>query len=167
MAAGVWQRHSSKCKRGKGCKCPWQASVYSKRDGKKIRKAFPSQAAAKAWREDAKPAVRKNAMRAPTSTTLREAADAWLEGARAGLIRPRSKQPYKPSAIRNYEQHLRLRALPELGSRKLSDITRTELQDFVDDLIAKGTTPATIEATIVPVRAIYRRALSRPETGIA
>jgi integrase len=167
MAVGVRQRHSSRCKRGKGCKCPWQAEVYSKRDGRKIRKAFPSQAAAVAWRDDARSAVRKQTMRAPTPTTLREAAGEWLEGARAGLIRPaRGGQPYKPSAIRNYDQGLRLRVLPVLGSRKLSDITRTDLQDFVDGLTAKGTTPATIEASIVPVRAIYRRALSRPETGI-
>ncbi len=156
--ASVWRRL---------WRCPYEAFVYSKRDHKKIRKTFPTQAAAKAWREDAKPAVRKNAMRAPTSTTLREAADAWLEGARAGLIRPtRSGEPYKPSAIRNYEQGLRLRVLPELAPRKLSDLTRSDLQDFVDSLIAKGITAPTIEATIVPVRAIYRRALLRPETGI-
>src|ERR1039458_3916324 len=111
MAAGVRQRHSSKCKRGKGCKCPWQAEVYSKGDGKKIRKAFPSQAAAVSWREDARSAVRKRTMRAPTSTTLREAAEAWLEGARAGLIRAAGGNPYKPSTIRSYDQTLELRVL--------------------------------------------------------
>jgi integrase len=106
-------------------------------------------------------------MRAPTGETLRQASDAWLEGARAGLIRPRSGEPYKPSAIRNYDQHLRLRVLPELGSRKLSEITRTSLQDFVDGLVAAGESGAVIEGALSPVRAIYRRACGRPDSGIS
>src|SRR5437868_2852223 len=76
--------------------------VYSKRDGKKIRKTFPTRAAALAWRNDAT-AVRRQVMRAPTQTTLREASQAWLTGARTGIIRPRSGGPYKPAAIRHYE----------------------------------------------------------------
>ncbi len=169
MAAttGIRQRHGRGCKRKSRCECPYEASVYSKRDGKKIRKSFPTPAAAKAWRDDKRSAVRRGEVCAPTGETLRQAADAWLEGAKTGLIRPlRSKEPYKPSAIRNYEQQLRLRVFPELGSRKLAEITRTELQDFADQLLAAGESGATIEATIIPVRAVYRRALARPESGI-
>jgi Phage integrase, N-terminal SAM-like domain len=71
-------------------------------------------------------------MRAPTGLTLREAAKAWQEGAESGLIRTRSGDPYKPGAVRAYEKSLRLRVLPELGHRRLSDITRHDLQDIVD-----------------------------------
>src|SRR5947207_9161526 len=166
MAAGIRQRHGRGCNVKGRCRCPYEAFVYSKRDGKKIRKTFSTQAAASAWRNDASTAVRKKLLRAPSSTTLKQAADAWLEGARAGLIRPRSGAPYKPSVLRSYDHHLRLRVLPELGSTRLADVTRTDLQDFVDELVAKGMTGATIEATMVPLRAIYRRALSRPEAGI-
>lgn len=167
MATGIRQRHGRGCSRKGRCDCPYEASVYSKDDGKKIRRTFPDHATAKQWRDDSRSAVSKRVLRAPTSTTLKEAADAWLEGARAGLIRPaRTGEPYKPSAIRNYDQGLRLRVLPALGARKLSDITRTALQDFVDGMVADGITPATIEATVVPLRAIYRRAVSRPEMGI-
>jgi integrase len=163
---GIRQRHGLKCS-GKGrCKCPFEAFVYSKRDGKKIRKAFPTRAAAVAWRDDSRSAVRQQLMQAPTSETVRQASAAWLQGAREGLIRPRSGEPYKPSAIRNYDQGLKLRALPAFGSRRLSEVTRTDLQDFIDGLVAKGVSAATIEAAIVPVRAVYRRAVSRPESGI-
>src|SRR5689334_22006988 len=126
MAAGIRQRHGRKCRGGR-CSCPWEAAVYSKRDGKKIRKQLPSKAAAVAWRADSTVAVRKKLMRAPTTTTLEQAAAAWLAGARAGVIRPRSREPYKPSAIRCYERHLRLRVYPELGARRLTEIDRTEL----------------------------------------
>jgi hypothetical protein len=94
MAVGVRQRHGRGCLGEKArCSCPWEAFVYSKRDKKKIRKTFPRQAEAQRWREDAKSAVRKNAMRAPTPTTAHEAADAWLDGARNGVIRNRAGIP--------------------------------------------------------------------------
>ena len=58
-ATGICQRHGLKCN-GKGrCDCAWQASVYSQRDGKKIRPTFPTRAAAKAWREDKLGAVKR------------------------------------------------------------------------------------------------------------
>ena len=141
--------------------------MYSKRDGKKIRKAFPRKAAAVAWRDDSRSAVRQQKMRAPTSETVEQAAAAaWLEGARSGLIRTRSGDPYKPSAIRSYESALRLRVEPELGSRKLSDVSRTDLQDLADQLHADGLNASTIGGTFLPLRAIYRRAVGRPESGI-
>ncbi|MEA2201899.1 MAG: hypothetical protein QOI89_2495 [Solirubrobacteraceae bacterium] len=166
MAAGIRQRHGRGCGRTGRCKCPYEAFVYSKRDGKKLRKTFRSQAEAVAWRNDASVAVRKKLLRAPTATTLEQAGEQWLEGAGSGVIRPRSGEPYKPSAIRAYERHLRLRVYPELGSRRLSEIDRRDLQDYVDQLVGAGMTAALIEATIIPVRAICRRALQRGEVAL-
>ena len=65
---------------------PWQAFIYSKADGKKIRQTFPTRAAAKAWRDDKLGAVKRGELRTPTSTTIREAAEAFLAGARDGSI---------------------------------------------------------------------------------
>jgi integrase len=73
-------------------------------------------------------------------------------------VRNRSGEPYKPSAIRGYEQNLRKRVLPELGHERLREITLPQLQRFVDRLAADGLAAATITATITPLRAIYRRA---------
>jgi integrase len=166
-ATGIQQRHGNRCT-GKGrCDCPWQASLYSKADGKKIRKQFATRAAAVAWRDDSRSAVRRRTLRAPTSTTLREATTAWLEGARAGLIRPRSGAPYKPAAIRNYERNLRLHVLPDLGARKLSDIEREDLQRLVDKMVADGKSAALIEASVSPLRAVYRHAMKTPSSGVA
>jgi len=166
MATGIRQRHGRGCSAKGRCNCPHEAFVYSKRDGKKIRKSFPTASAAKAWRDDASAAVRKKTMRAPTATTLAQAAEAWLQGAREGLIRNRSGDAYKPSAIRGYDQGLRLRVLPELGRVKLSEITRHDLQDLVDGLLAAGLDASTIGVTLNPVRAIYKRALARGEIAV-
>lgn len=166
-STGLRQRHGNRCTRpASGCKCPWEAWVYSKADGGKIRKSFPTKAAAKAWREDASGAVRRKELRVPKPTTLDQAADAWLEGARAGVIRTRSGDPYKPSAIRSYEADLRIRVRPEFGRRKLADITRTEMQDFIDGLVSEGLNPSTIQGAIRPLQVIYKRAVGRPDSGI-
>ena len=77
MAVGIRQRHGRNCRGGR-CQCSWEAFVYSKRDGKKIRKTFATQQAAKGCRQESSVAVRKMLMRAPTAITVAQAADAWL-----------------------------------------------------------------------------------------
>ena len=113
----------------------YQAQVWSNRDGKRLTRTFSTVGAAKAWRRDALTAIDAGTLRAPKPTTLRQAADVFLAGAREGTIRTRSGDAYKPSAIRGYEQCLRLRVLPDLGDEKLSAIRRADLQDLADRLV--------------------------------
>jgi hypothetical protein len=84
MATGVRQRHGRECNRNGRCKCPYEAFVYSKRDRKKIRKTFPTHAAAQAWRDDAKTAVRTRFPRSSWTTAAQ--LDAYLD--RAGSRGP-------------------------------------------------------------------------------
>jgi integrase len=123
-------------------------------------------AAARAWRSDTQVGVRRGTIRAPVPTTLTEAANAWIEGAREGTIRTRSGHIYKPSALRGYESALRTRILPELGSVKLSGISRLDVQDLADRLLAEGLDPSTVRNTLMPLRAIFRRAVTRGELGV-
>jgi integrase len=172
MSTGIVVRHSRTCAtqadRQATCTCKpsYRAEVYDTRARKKIRKTFPNLSEAKGWRHDAASALRKGTMRAPTKTTLREAADAWFEGAEAGAIRTRSGHVYKPSVIRTYRQGLRDHVLPELGAHKLHEIQRRDLQDLADRLIAKGLDPSTVRNAIAPVRCIYRRAVARGELAV-
>ncbi len=144
----------------------YRASVWSQRDRKLIRKTFPTKAAAKTWRSDAQSALRRGVLRPPERRRLEEAGEAWLEGARTGQIRNRSGDPYKPSAIRSYERNLRLKVLPEFGRVRVSDLRRTDVQDFVEKMNAEGLSPSTIDCALNPLRAIYRRAVARGEVGL-
>jgi hypothetical protein len=113
--------------------------------------------------------AREGELRPPSKRTLREAAEAWLEGACCGRIHNRSGDPYKPSAIRGYEKALRLRVLPRLGDVRLSELRRIDVQDFVDELVAEGLSASTIDADINPIRAISachyaRRNRDKPDT---
>ena len=166
MAAGIRQRHRNDCNRRGKCDCTWQAEVYDAEAEEKIRKSFPTYAAARSWRHDALVALREGRLRAVGGATLDEVAAAWLKDARSGAIRNRSGDPYKPSAIRTYETALRLRILPELGGRRLSELRRNDLQEVVDDLIAAGLNASTIRTALMPVKVICGRALHRGELQV-
>ena len=49
----------------------------------------------------------------------------------------------------------------DVGGVRLSEVSRVDLQDLADRWLADGLDPSTIRATFVPLRALYRRALSR------
>jgi integrase len=168
---GITIRHARSCKtpeRGNDCSChpTFQAHVWSAKEKKRIRKTFPTLAAAKAWRSDAVPALRRGTMRAPSATTLGAAWEPWLSGAREGSVRNRSGDAYKPSVLRSYEASMRLRVLPDLGAVRLSDISRVTLQDLADRMLADGLDPSTIRNTLMPLRAIFRRALARGDVAV-
>jgi integrase len=164
---GIVIRHSTRCASGgdDSCDCRpgYQAQVFSARDQRTIRKTFKSLTDARTWRAETHSALRAGTLRAPTRTTLNEAAADWLAGAQAEVIRTRSGTPYKPSALRAYEQALRTKIQPELGHLRLSAITRSAIQDLIDKLVAKGRSPSTVRNAILPLRAIYRRALTRAD----
>jgi integrase len=96
---------------------------------------------------------------------------AWEGGALDGSIRNRSGDRYKPSALRSYSTSMHLRVLEDLGGLKLSEISKLDLQALVDKMLADGFDPSTIRNTIMPLRALFRRAVGReivinPTTGL-
>jgi integrase len=167
---GIETRHARACAAHNGgdCNChpTFQANVWSARDKKRIRKTFSTPTAAKRWRADAQGELRRGTMRAPSSTTLRQAAAAWLEGAKSGAVRTRSGDVYKASTVRGYEQGLADHVLPELGAVKLSDVRRADVQDLADRMLAAGLDPSTIRNALAGLRTIYRRALARGEVAV-
>ena len=105
----------------------------------------------------------RGALRAQKPTTVREAWEAWYAGAQAGTVRNRSGDRYKPSALRSYERAMRIRILPAIGATRLGDVFHPDLQDLADRLLAEGLSPSTVKCTWLPLRAIFRRAVSRGE----
>src|SRR5205807_2566813 len=88
--AGITLRHRRGCPwRTDGCTCSpaYQAMAWSADDDKPIRKTFRTLTEAKAWRQDKQVEIRRGLLRAPTATTLGEAAESWLSAARTGVIR--------------------------------------------------------------------------------
>ena len=108
MSTGIRKLHSKGCvgRDGGRCNCGagWEASVFSARDGKKIRKTFARKTEAESWRADAKVAANRGALR-PTrrdTRTLAEALLEFVEGMKAGTVRPKNRSRYKPNTVRSY-----------------------------------------------------------------
>jgi integrase len=163
---GIVVKHRAGCasKRGARCNCRrvYQAAVWSARDAKRIRKHFDSLTDARAWRAESYGKLRRRELRAPSPMTFAQAAERWLEGMRAGSIRTRSGDVYKPSTIRSYERALRgpeggdSGLLRELGTLRLSDLSVEDIQAYADQLLAAKAKPSTIRNAIMPVRVICR-----------
>ena len=90
----------------------------------------------------------------------------WLAGAEAGLVGTRSGTPFKPSSLRTYRLALETKVLPELGDLRLSSVSRQVVQDFAERLMAQGLMPSSVRNAILPLRAIYRRAVERGEVAV-
>ncbi len=164
-AEGIRKRHSKGCSAGDGgrcnCNAGWEASVYLTREGRKLRSTFAREAEAKTWRADALAAANARSLRTPSQITVEQAAWLWLEAARTGAVRDRSGHHYKPGTLREYGRALSLRVLPEFGGTRLSELTRADLQDFVDRLLGRKLAASTIRNTMNPLQAIYRHAVRR------
>jgi integrase len=126
---------------------------------KRVRKTFTSFADAKAWRARGVVTAGDGLLRPATSVTVHDAADELIDGMQRGTVRTRSGAVYKPSVVRGYESSLRLRLRPALGARKLSDLTRRDVQRLVDSWLGEGMDASTIRNSLMPLRVIYRRAI--------
>lgn len=137
-----WVYHSAKIGKKRG---EWSDSFAEARSG---RSKFLGDLAAGA-------AVRSS------QATLRDAWQQFFEGAKAGTITSRSRQPFKPATLRGYERGWK-QIDPELGAHRLTDIRRADVQALVDRWNAAGdAAPSTIGNWLDPLRTIYRRALAR------
>ena len=161
---GIRVRHSRSCRSREGGRCTcspgYEAWVFLRREDRKLRKTFPSLAAAKVWRADAVAAASRGKLRGPVQTTVREAATEFIAGARDGSIPQRAGHRFKPATLRGYERGLR-RVLDRIGHLKLTDVTRADVQDLADALTAEGLSASTVQNTLDPLRVIFRRAIRR------
>jgi integrase len=169
---GIAERHSRRCRTKDGgacnCKPAYRAFVFDRRTGTKIRKTFPTLAAAKKWRADATSMMNHGKLIAPRRQTLAAAAEAWLAGAQTEPpeILTRSDEAYKPSTLREYERNLRNYVLPDLGAVQLADIRRGDLQQLVKRLRGKGLSGSKIRNVLMPLRVIFRHALDLEDVAV-
>lgn len=163
MAEGIVKRHARSCptREGKRCRCDggWEAWVYLAREKRKVRKTFKRKGDAKTWRADAVAAAAKGGMRpiAYDKRTLYEAMVDFVAGIEAGTIRPKGRERYKPNTARSYERAVRLRLRgSELGALRPTEVRRSDVQAFVDGLLADMSAHSASNA-LNPLQAFFRR----------
>ena len=170
MATGIRKLHSGKCRARSGGRCNcgagYEASVYLHRERKKVRKTFKREAEAKSWRANAMVAARRGSLRTERRDvrSLAMALAEMVDGMASGAVRPKGRSAYKPNTVRSYERVVRgYVADSGLGTIKVADVRRRDVQAFADDLLASGLAPGTVSNVLNPVQAFYRRALDRDE----
>jgi integrase len=162
MATGITPRQTADCVRRHGkdadCRCArlYSAWVYDAHTQKKVRRSFPTLAAAKSWRASATSGleIRK---REPTSDfpTLREAALQWFDDAEDGKIDSRRRRGFAAHTLRDYRSSLERLILPEFGALRLDEVTADGLQAFVNELRGSGLSGSTINNTVAPLQRIF------------
>jgi integrase len=65
--------------------------------------------------------------------------------------------------IRCYEIAGPTKIVVRLGSKRLSAVTRNSLQGLIEELVAHGYSPSSVRNAVMPLRAMFRRAVSRGE----
>jgi hypothetical protein len=160
---GIVARHSRSCRSRDGGRCScdvvYEAWVWVASDGKKASKRFATEKEARSWRASATTAVERHELRAHRSPILREAAERWLEQAEAGEIRNKSRATYKPSALRGYRHDLETYVFPDIGARRLSSVTRHDVQSLVERLIGDDYSASKVRNVVVALKAVWRRQL--------
>ena len=97
---GIEIRHEQGCPARVGKRCAARRPIAPRRTARLSRGGSTRPSATSARRRrGAQTAVRHGALIAGAAPTLREAAAAWLAGARNGSVRNRSGDEYKPSVI--------------------------------------------------------------------
>jgi integrase len=170
---GIVRRHSPACPslRDGRCNCGagYEAWVYLPREKRKVRKTLRRKSEAKAWRADALSAAARGGLRGTTrdARTMTEVLAEFVEGMRAGTIRPKGRERYKPNTIRSYDRALRVHiALSKVGNLKVCDMQRSDLQGFADELLPLGLSVGTVSNILNPIQAFCRRAVDRGELAV-
>jgi len=105
---------------------------------RKVRGSWTySYAEAKGWRVRALAKLADGVQLKPAKSalpTIRDAGEEWLEGARAGHILSRKREPYAPKTLRGYEQLLRDWLYPALGSIRVDELQRSQVQRLADEI---------------------------------
>ena len=177
LPEGVQIRHGRRCgsRDGGRCSClpTFQARVPLGERGSVRTKSFGSADEAKLWRSRELLKAFQSKRAAARPMTLREAAEELLAGMRDGSIVNRSGDTYKPSVTRGYEQGLRIHLLPDLGARRLDDLTTGDFQRLVERIRKDGFDASTVRNAMLPARVVYRRAIQlervafNPTVGLA
>ena len=162
---GVFARHKQHCAIGEGgrcnCKPSYYGAVYDRARKRYVKtKRTTTAEAARNARLDLAKSVERGEVPAANVLKLRDARQRFVAAAREGKALNKHGHRYKPRAIDNVDESLRLHVEPVLGNKRLSDIRRGDMQAIVDEL-APELSGSRVRSVVNAVRSLYRWAQDR------
>ena len=86
---------------------------------------------------------------------FRDAHTRFVEAARDGRVLNKHGRRYKPSAIKDIDECLRVHVVPRFGGRRLTDVRRSHVQALVDDL-TPAMSGSRVRSVVNAIRSLYR-----------
>lgn len=162
---GVFVRHQKYCAvvRSKPCNCEpsYYGVAWDRAAARHIKtKRMKTLDAARSARTDLIKQLERGAIPARESIQLREARERFVRAARDGKALNKRGQRYKPTAIANIDECLRVHVEPTLGARRIADIRRGQVQELVDEL-TPTLSGSRVRAIVNALRSLYRWAQDR------
>jgi integrase len=178
MAEGITPRHARTCSKSKKkgeerkrarCTCTptYQAQAWDSNTGARPTKTFDEEQDAIDWRAEKMLEICRGTFRPGRQVTLRVAFDELISDMRAGIVRNRSGERYKPSVVRGYERDIANHLLPAFGSAKPAEIRGGDVQRLIGRLEIDGKAASTIRNILMPMRVLYRRLLRLEEQTVS
>jgi integrase len=157
---GVFARHQASCPivGGGRCRCKpsYYGVVYDRARKRQVRtRRMPTAEAARNSRADLTRALNRGEAVAPGGLRILDARDA-----REGKALNKHGHRYKPRAIDNIDEVLRVHVEPILGTRRVTSIRRGDIQAIVDEL-APRLSGSRVRAVANALRSLYRWAQDR------
>jgi integrase len=162
---GVYARHQKHCAIELGGRCRCKPSYYGvaydpgfQRHAK--TKRMPTAEAARNARIDLIGMLERGEVPADGNLRLREARERFVLAARDGKVLNKHGHRYKPRAIDDIDEVLRVHIEPTLGTKRITHVRRGDLQAIVDDLAPK-LSGSRVRSIVNAVRSLYRWAQDR------
>ena len=166
---GVFARHQKDCaiNAGKRCTCKpsYYGVVWDRARNRHVKtKRMPTIEAARNARSDLSGRVERGELPEGGGIRLSDARARFVTSAREGRALNKHGRRYKPRAIDDIEEVLRVHVEPTLGTKRISTIRRSHVQSLVDEL-APELSGSRIRSIVNGLRSLYRWAQDRELTS--
>lgn len=169
---GIEVRHEAACRNAKdttrpcpACRASFRA-IVSTPHGQQKSQWSPELEDAQRYREDMARRKRNDRLSKPTTDTLLDLADEFIEDLHTGRARSNRRKAYAPKTARQYEWSLRTHVVgtrensTELGRMKVSAVRRRHIKAWLADMeFTHG--PSQVNNALNPLRVLFARALDR------
>ncbi len=162
---GVFARHKAKCAADAGARCRCKPSYYGVAYDRTTKRRVKTQrmATAEAARNARADIIRKLERRelaTPGQIRMSEARKQFVKAAREGKVLNKQGRRYKPRALDDIDESLRVHVEPTLGKKRLTSIRRGDVQAIVDELTPK-LSGSRVRSIVNALRSLYRWAQDR------
>jgi hypothetical protein len=162
---GVFARHQQGCAVATGgrcrCKPSYYGVAYDRAHNRHVKtKRMLTAEAARNARTDLIGMLERGEVPAGGNLRLWEAREHYVTAAREGKALNKLGRRYKPRAIDDIEEALRVHVEPTLGGKRITNVRRGDVQAIIDDLAPKLSV-SRVRSIANAVRSLYRWAQDR------